>query len=146
MEVYLFFNTWLYFCCYVTIKIYRHDITFQTMSKIKIWCCTKIILCWNKKIDVAQKVICFRQKRALILHEKVFDVNKKTWCSTKKYFMSTKARWCCIKKIFCAKKNYFFPKRCTIKLPLNETVDIIFKKSLEKYYKTIVFLFKWRTF
>ena len=25
MKVYLFFDTWLYFCCYVTIEIYDYD-------------------------------------------------------------------------------------------------------------------------
>ena len=68
----------------------------------------------TKKLDVAQKSISCRQKQ--------------DDAASKKYFVR--------------KKIIFFPERCTIKLPLNETVDIIFKKSLEKYYKTIVFLFK----
>ena len=25
MKVYLFFDTWIYFCCYVTIEIYDYD-------------------------------------------------------------------------------------------------------------------------
>ena len=43
------------------------------MSKTKIWCCTKNN-CVKKTFDVAQKIIwCIK----LMLHEKLFYVNKK---------------------------------------------------------------------
>ena len=61
----------------------------------------KVILCWNKRFDVAQKVIWCQQKRVDIAWKIVSCKQEKSWCWTKKFFMSTKTRWWRI--ILCAK-------------------------------------------
>ena len=73
------------------IKIYHYNMTFLTMSKTKIWRCTK-----NNFVS-KQKVWCY---------SKSYLVSTKTsWCCTKKCFMSTKKSWCCTKKVFRVHKN-----------------------------------------
>ena len=76
-EILFFLDTWLCFCCYVTTKIYHHDIIFKTMSETKVWSCTK-----NN-----------------------FVSKQKIWCCTKSNMVSTRTSWCLSKKLFYVKQK-----------------------------------------
>ena len=103
-KVYLFFDTWLYFCCYVTIKIYHHE----RCPKQKFGVAQKIILCWNKKFDVAQKVILFGQKCVDVARNSVFHVSKKKLMLHKKVFRVDKNKMMLHQNIFWPQNSYYF--------------------------------------
>ena len=62
-EILLFFDTWLYYCCYVIIKIYHHDIT--------------ILKAQNKNLVLQKKTLCWQTcRKQFIMHEKVLLVDQ----------------------------------------------------------------------
>ena len=99
---FIFYDTWLYFCCYVTTKIHHHDMYFKQFPKQKFDVARKTILCRNKKFDVAQKVIWFRSKQVGVTRRIVLRQTKKSWCCTKNKMMLHK------KIILCSKKLKLF--------------------------------------
>ena len=88
----------------------------------------KIILCWNKKFDVAQK--------------SNFVSTKTCWCCTKKYFMSTKKVDVAQESILCrqkqddaASKNYFGRKKV-----ITLSKQVFGKCSFQRYKTSLI---KW---
>ena len=117
-EIFFFFDTWLYFCCYAITKIYqKYTITLYSKQcpKQNFDVARKTIFCRNKKFEVAQDVIWCRQKQVDVARKFFLRQTKKSWCCMKKCLMSTKTRWCCIKFFFlCSKKLLIFPERRAI--------------------------------
>ena len=72
-EIFFFFDTWLYFCCYAITKIYqKYTITLYSKQ------------CPKQNFDVARKTIFCRNKTSsgvdknkLMLHENFFYVKQK---------------------------------------------------------------------
>ena len=122
-ETFFFLDTWLCFCCWVTTKIYHHDIKFNFpkiiyytksnfVSKKKFWYCTK-----SSESGV-------NKSKLTLLHEKVFRVNKKKSMLHKKVFYVDKIRSCFTKKYLVLQKVInFFRKAAPYELIMQQIIS-----------------------